>query len=237
MLGNSRRVVDDLIDEHVAPARIGLIYNGVSLDAYNALRTESVPPSLGFSEKRFGHDHGGELSPRKAHTDAIEALALAAEPNANGRGLCCVPDATTDARNDLEAQIRQKGLQNHIRFLGERADVPDLLRASDMGILASHEEGFSNAILESMAAGLPMVVTNVGGNTEAIVDGRSGFVVPPACPATLADAIVRLANELRSGREIGSRRAPARARAFLQPGLRRPLRGLYNGLLAGRVRQ
>jgi glycosyltransferase involved in cell wall biosynthesis len=71
-------------------------------------------------------------------------------------------------------------------------------------LLCSHQEGFSNAVLESMAAGLPAIVTDVGGNAEAVVDGETGLVVPPHAPARLAEAIVRLANDPALCAELGA---------------------------------
>jgi glycosyltransferase involved in cell wall biosynthesis len=234
VLGNSQRVVDDLIEERVAPARIGLIYNGVALDDYQApFERNAVRRSLGFSQADLVMTVAANLVPRKAHADVIEALALAADRLHRPWTLLCAGRDDGCLAN-LEEQVRQKGLQNRVRFLGERADVPDLLRASDMGILASHEEGFSNAILESMAAGLPMVVTSVGGNTEAIIDGRSGLVVPPANPPALADAIVRLANDTRMAAALG---ACARRRVhehFSNQACVERYEALYNGLLSGR---
>lgn len=234
ILGNSRPVVDDLIGEHVAPSRIGLIYNGVALDAFETpFDRDAFRTSLGFSKNDLVMTMVANMSPRKAHSDAVEALALASSRMQRPWTLLCA-GRDDGCQERLQAQIAQKGLQHRIRFLGERADVPDLLRASDMGILASHEEGFSNAILESMAAGLPMVVTNVGGNAEAIVDGRSGLVVPPACPATLADAIVRLADNSALAATLG---AGARQRVhelFSNRACVDRYEALYNGLLAGR---
>jgi glycosyltransferase involved in cell wall biosynthesis len=234
VLGNSRAVVDDLIGEHVAPSRIGLIYNGVALDAYEKpFDRGAFRKSLGFSDNDFVMTMVANMSPRKAHSDAVEALALAASRMQRPWTLLCA-GRDDGCQERLQAQIEQKGLQHRIRLLGERADVPDLLRASDMGVLTSHEEGFSNAILESMAAGLPMVVTNVGGNTEAIADGSSGLVVPPADPAALADAIVRLAEDPALAAALG---AGARRRVrehFSNRACVDRYEALYTGLLAGR---
>jgi glycosyltransferase involved in cell wall biosynthesis len=94
-------------------------------------------------------------------------------------------------------QVQAAGLGNarNVTFLDTRIDVPEILTASDIGVLCSHQEGFSNAVLEGMASGLPMIVTDVGGNAEAVLDGESGIVVPPHDPIQLAEAIVRLAND------------------------------------------
>jgi glycosyltransferase involved in cell wall biosynthesis len=84
-------------------------------------------------------------------------------------------------------------LTDHIHWLGQQDNVDEFLTAADIALLTSHEEGFSNAILEAMAAGLPMIVTAVGGNAEAVIDGETGLIVPPSAPKALAAAIVGLA--------------------------------------------
>ena len=76
--------------------------------------------------------------------------------------------------------------------MGEMKDVTVPLSASDLGIMCSHQEGFSNAKLEYMATSLPVVATKVGGNTEAVVDGLNGYIVPPRSPRKLADAILKV---------------------------------------------
>ena len=70
-------------------------------------------------------------------------------------------------------------------FLNTRNDVLEILNACDIGVLCSHQEGFSNSVLEGMASGLPMIVTDVGGNAEAVLNGKSGIVVPPHDSAPL----------------------------------------------------
>ena len=80
-----------------------------------------------------------------------------------------------------------------------------MLAGSDIGLLTSHEEGFSNAVLEAMASGLPMVVTDVGGNAEVVEDGLSGFVVEPHNPEKLGEAILKLANDSELRQKMGQR--------------------------------
>ena len=87
-----------------------------------------------------------------------------------------------------------------------RVDLPRVAEtgpASDVGILPSHEEGFSNAILEGMAAGLPMVVTRVGGNPEAVVHGVTGLVVPPRDPSAMAAAVLDLVRDPARRQRMG----------------------------------
>ncbi|MGC4085041.1 MAG: glycosyltransferase, partial [Vicinamibacterales bacterium] len=81
-------------------------------------------------------------------------------------------------RSSFEAELAARDLASSVRVLGTRSDVPALLAAADVLVHPSLEEGFSNALLEGMAAGLPVVATAVGGNPEAIVDGVTGYLVP-----------------------------------------------------------
>ena len=92
----------------------------------------------------------------------------------------------------LERRCMELELSDNIKFLGERSDAPALLRCADIGVLPSHEEGFSNALLEMMAASLATVASDVGGNAEALDGGHAGLLVPPQDPDALAGAIRRL---------------------------------------------
>src|SRR5690606_13421827 len=91
-----------------------------------------------------------------------------------------------------------------------RADVPQLLAEGAVSVLPTHSEGLSNTLLESMAAGLPIVATNVGGNGELVEDGINGILVLPQAPATLANAILRILDDPALARGFS---AAARAKA------------------------
>jgi L-malate glycosyltransferase len=98
-----------------------------------------------------------------------------------------------------------------VHFLGHRADVPALYARADLGVLCSTAEGMSNAVMEGMAAGLPMVVTAVGGNPELVADGERGLVVPPLRPEALCEAFLKLLADPERGRRMG-----AEARTFVE---------------------
>ncbi|MGB6447563.1 MAG: glycosyltransferase, partial [Xanthobacteraceae bacterium] len=95
------------------------------------------------------------------------------------------------------------GMTDNIMWLGERPDVEELLSASDIFVLPSHQEGFSNALLEAMAARLPAVATAVGGNIDAVADNETGLLVPVRDPRALAAAILRLAQNADLRRSFG----------------------------------
>lgn len=133
------------------------------------------------------------LIPYKGHADLLDALKLS-EKNLprDWRLLCAGRDDGIEG--SLRRKVREYGFEDNIRWLGSVADVPALLAAADIALLASHEEGFSNALIEYMAAGLPAIATDVGGNAEAVEHGETGLIVPAGNPQLLAEAISRLAN-------------------------------------------
>lgn len=127
--------------------------------------------------------------PVKGHTYLIQAA----------RRICSVFPKTRfvligDGRQrpKLEQQVRDVGLQENFLFLGRRKDVPELLACCDLSVLPSTAEGLPNAVLESLAAGVPVVATRVGGTVEIIEDRVSGLLVPPRDPEALADRILEL---------------------------------------------
>ena len=118
-------------------------------------------------------------------------------------------------RGALETRIAQLGLGDRVHLLGFRTDIPELLAGCDLFVLPSLFEGLPLSILEAMAAGKAVVATAIGGNDEAVVDGVTGLLVPPADPEALADALRTLLREPERRRrlgEAGRRRAEAESR-------------------------
>ena len=94
-------------------------------------------------------------------------------------------------RPELEKQARELGLGNHVSFLGDRKDVPDILASMDVAVLTSDSESLSNVLLEAMAAGLPVVAYRVGGNAELVNEER-GVLIPARDEEGFAAAVLRL---------------------------------------------
>jgi glycosyltransferase involved in cell wall biosynthesis len=191
--GNSQAVVTELRNEGIEPSKLRLMYNGIDTEAYERpFDRDATRHALGIASDALVFVIVANLIPYKGHTDLIAAFSEIRSELAVPWTLLCV-GRDDGIAEQLHAQIDAAELKENIRLLGPRSDVAELLRVADIGILCSHEEGFSNAILEGMAAGLPMVVTNVGGNGEAVVDGQTGYVVPPRDAAALGKALSRMA--------------------------------------------
>ena len=96
------------------------------------------------------------------------------------------------------------GLAGVVHFLGPRPDVPDLLNAMDIFVLPSYSEGMSLALLEAMAAGLPVIATAVGGTPEVVTDGENGLLIPPRDAEALAGALERLLADPALAQHLGA---------------------------------
>jgi glycosyltransferase involved in cell wall biosynthesis len=131
----------------------------------------------------------GRLEARKGHRYFLEALAQVRERNPRVAGLIVGEGREKDA---LLAQREALGMTEAVQIVGFWPDLAEALDALDVFVLPSLMEGHPLAILEAMAAARPVVATAVGGNAEAIEDGRSGLLVPPADPAALAEGILAL---------------------------------------------
>ncbi|MEW5729769.1 MAG: glycosyltransferase [Pseudomonadota bacterium] len=201
--GNSKAVLANLESEGVPADRQVLIYNGIDLKPFEPVPDrDTLRAGLGIAPGELAFVMVANLIPYKGHLDLIEALASATDALPPWRLLLIGRDDGVAPR--LKRRSNELGLGERVQLLGERADVPRILGVCDIGILCSHQEGFSNSVLEGMAAGLPMVVSDVGGNPEAVVDGVTGLVVPPHDPKALGAAILALARDPARRAEMGS---------------------------------
>jgi glycosyltransferase involved in cell wall biosynthesis len=170
--------------------RLRVIYNGV--DALPPCENEDVSEcrkELGLPESDRVVGVVGNLYPVKGHQYLIEGIPsiLKKCPNTSflfaGRG---------QLETELKAQVNRLGLDRRVHFLGLRQDVARILALLDVFVLPSLSEGLSMAILEAMIAGKPVVATEVGGNPELVLNGQSGFLVPPRDSQALATSVTTL---------------------------------------------
>lgn len=195
----SAAVGETVVELGVPRERVTVIENGVDAARFDgivgdrAALTANGGPVIGSV---------GCLAARKDYGTLLGALA---ELKRRGRDFSAALVGDGPDRAMLEARTQELALGSHVRFLGERPDVEQLLKAMDVFVLSSREEGIPNALLEAMAAGRPSVVTDVGGNKEVLTDGDTGWLVPSQSPFALADALDAALSHPEEARRRGDR--------------------------------
>lgn len=236
LLGNSKAVLRELREEGVSEEKLGLIYNGIDASPFLKKTTrQDLLPAQNVGDATLVFILVANLIHYKGHANLLRAFGQVRDRLPEKWVLLCI------GRDDgigetLMDHARANHVFGHVRWLGPRADTAQLLMSSDIGLLCSDQEGFSNSILEGMAAGLPMVVTDVGGNGEAVLDGETGFVVPPQNPASLGDAILKLAGDPALRQRMGAAGRERIANKFSIESCVQAYVQLYDGLIEGKAK-
>lgn len=232
ILANSEKVASQLRDEGVTEKQLRLIYNGVDLARYQQQPDSGLRAELGLTTDTLVLTIVANLFFYKGHRELLQALATIKTQLPHDWALLCVGRDAGELAF-LQEFARELGIAKHIYFLGQRDDIPQLMSISDVGLLVSHEEGFSNAVLEFMALGKPMVVTDVGGNAEAVLDRQCGLVVPRKDVSAMSQALLKLVKHPELRQQYGS---AARQRVETHFSLQQCIaryRDLYSTILEG----
>lgn len=178
--------------EGIPRSKISVIYNGIDTDRWRVTRAmgAGVRRRLGVNDEHLLVGNVSGLRAVKRLDLFLEAAQITLRQHPHLR---FVVVGEGDQRPRLETLIRALGLEGIVTLAGAQEDVCPWLAAMDIAVLCSDAEGFSNAVLEYMAAALPVVATDVGGNREAL--DEAGIVIPPGDPQRLADAMARLTDE------------------------------------------
>jgi glycosyltransferase involved in cell wall biosynthesis len=190
---NAESVAASLLARGVIPrGRCRVIPNAVDVARFapgDGATRDATRRRLGVPAHGFLWLTAGRLYPQKDHASLLTAVRIVRD-RFRGVRLAVAGDGPLAA--GLRQQARQTALADTVHWLGARTDVADLLAASDAFVLPSRWEGSPNAVLEALAAGLPVAATDVGGVRELVQDGASGYLVPPGDAGALAAAMERL---------------------------------------------
>jgi glycosyltransferase involved in cell wall biosynthesis len=192
----------------VSPAKIRTIANGVDFSRFNG----ATMPRTERSNQRPRIGTLGSLYPVKGHIFLIRAahLVLKQHPGA----IFVIAGKDTPYRRELQAEAEKLGVDRHLQFLPFQEDVPSFLSSLDLFVLPSLQETFSIALIEAMAAGLPVISTRCGGPEELVVDGRNGYLVQPEDEELLADKINQLLTNREQARRFGENGQELAAKKF-----------------------
>ncbi len=228
-IGNSPSVVAHLArNAHIPTARLRCEPGGIDVERFAGARPVSRE-SLGLPPGVPLLIWTGRLDPVKGLSTLLEAMTLSPLP-AETR-LLLVGDG--QERANIQRRIAELGLAVRVVMLGRRGDVPALLKTADVFVLPSRTEGYPNALLEAMAAGLPVVATAVAGCRDIVVHGRTGLLVPYGDAGALAGALAQQISDLpRAGRMARSGQEWVRRHADIAAVVER-WRRFYQGILRG----
>lgn len=208
---------------HIKPEKVRVIYNGIDMETFKI--ASSLPLALLGVAPRNDEGEGarndcycdlrkelniaadarviGTVARLSAEKDQHTLLSAFTKVNALIKDSILVIAGDGALRDDLESHARYLGVHEKVRFLGFCRDIPRLLSIFDVFVLSSLTEGISLTLLEAMAAGKPVVATNVGGNPEVVAEGETGLLVSPKDPEKLAEAIIRLLQNPELARKMG----------------------------------
>ena len=198
ILVNADAVKDWLVNDGYDPSKITVIRNGVDLTRFDATpEPERLRRELGLPDGTPLVAVVSRLTRLKGLEHFLEAAAAISTRVPDARFLVVGETSPMDRPylGELQQYAERLGVADRVIFTGLRTDVPTLLASVNVAVMPSLNEALSNVLLESMAAGAPTVATRVGGTPEALVDGVTGLLVPPADTTALTAAIVRLLND------------------------------------------
>lgn len=208
IVANSNAVREKLIADGTSAEKVTVVYNGLDLSRLDtnvsrpeALAMLGVPPSdEGRPPRRFVSIVANMRHEVKDYPMFLRAARGVKE---------AVPDAAFllagegELSDSLRAFAQELGIQDSTFFLGRCENVAELLSVSEACVLSSKAEGFSNSILEYMAAARPVVVTDVGGAREVVVEGETGYLVASGDDATMAARLIALLRDPETARQMG----------------------------------
>lgn len=201
VIANSEAVRNYVVTQfRIPPECVSVLHNAVDFGRFARARGnfERLFPEI-TTENKLVAVVANMHSAVKGHRDLIEAAQLICHAIPSVKFVLV---GEGEQRCKIQEEVTSLDLDDNFLFLGSRQDIPELLSCCDLSVLPSRAEGFPNAVLESMAAGLAVVATRVGGTTEMIEDGVSGVLVPPQDPQALAEAILRLLRDPQLARRL-----------------------------------
>ncbi|HLK68129.1 MAG TPA: glycosyltransferase [Bryobacteraceae bacterium] len=201
VLVNAEAIRESLIQQGYDPCNIVVIRNGITVSRFERKQRGAIlRQELGLPAAARLVGVFSRLNRMKGVEYFLEAAKVLAERLPD---VCFLVVGDGGIRPELEERAARLGLGGRIVFTGFRSDIPDLLSEAAVSVLPSLSEGISNTLLESMASGVPVVATRVGGNPEVVEDGVSGLLVPPRDSAALAAAIGRILEDEQLASALG----------------------------------
>jgi glycosyltransferase involved in cell wall biosynthesis len=241
VLVNAEAVKTWLVGDGYDPNNIVVIPNGVDLTKFTQpVDRAEVRRSLGVPDDAPLVAVVSRLSRLKGIEDFLHAAAVVGARHTNARFAIVGEPSPIKNRaylDELGQLANRLGIGDRVLFTGLRSDVPAVLQSVDVSVMPSLNEALSNVLLESMAAGAPIVATEVGGTSEALTDGENGLLVQPNDPAAMAAAITRLLDHPELAQRLGHRAQATIEQRFSLARMVAATEHLYHDLLDQKQRK
>ncbi len=210
-----------------------LIYNGVDEDRFSISSSKSeLRRRYGFSADQFIIGTVGSIIPKKGHKFLIEAA----------RNFCPqMPDCKVlivgegSSKKDLEDLVQKENLTDFFVFMGARKDIPELMKLMDVFVLSSLQEGFPRVLVEAMYMGLPVIASSVSGVPELVLDGETGFLVPPGNSKSICEKVLILNSDNDLRNKMGTKARERIQERFLSKHYLNKLEALYDDLITQKI--
>ena len=190
----SEQLREDLLKMGLSDTKSTVISNGINFNKFDIeLNIEAKRRELGFNKADFIICAVGRLSREKNQEMLINAAKSILEEIPQAKFLI-VGDGPL--KNSLQSAVHSQQLEKYVEFLGNREDVPEILKISDCFVLTSNYESFGLVILEAMNSGVPVIATNAGGVSSIVINNENGFLIPKEDVAALGEAVLRIKKDL-----------------------------------------
>lgn len=229
VLANALSIREALVvEDGFAPEKVRVIYNGIDIAKFqhNPSARERLFPGTG--ECKLVVLVGNMHTDVKGHPWLIDCAPAVLKEFPEVRFVFA---GDGERKVDFEQQIAKLSVESKFVFMGRRQDIPEILACCDIGVLPSRAEGMSNALLEYMAAQLPVIASRVGGNPELVEDGITGLLVPPENADALADAVLKLLRDPQLARRVALNGHEFVTQNFSFERLARDVDAMYSELL------
>jgi len=221
--------IRNTLSKKISEEKLITVHNGIDLNRLQLTRNRlEVRKSLVLSDDLFVIGSVGRMMPVKGYKYLLEAFKIMLEKRSALR-LVLVGDGPE--RGPLEEYAKQLEISKYIIFVGFQPDVAEVINIMDIFVLSSLHEGISISLLESLALGVPVVVTDVGGNPEVVEEGRHGYFVPPRNPQELARTCMELLGDTEKRRIFGEKGKMHIRQNFSKEAMAKKTRRIYIDLL------
>ena len=183
------------------PDKVQIIYSAVDLAQFDFRKKGFDRKELGIHENNIVLGIIGVFDKCKGHIYLFQAIEMLISEGL--KNIICLVIGAGRERDELKSFIRNKNLQDYIKFLGYRTDIPELLKAMDVVVMPSIQESFGRVAIEAMAMKVPVIASATGGLPEIIEDGKTGMLIPPADIGSLSKSIKYLIENPEIRKKMG----------------------------------